>query len=561
MSTRDLITNVVIRAMILKGKADLKDMHRHAKGARKRNEDLLFKILKTSKDSEFGRKHGFSEIASVEDYRRAVPISDFSDYEDYIVRMIDGNEENLLTSLPLVGYAQSSGSVGKRKFVPLTQPEINIYTKYTVTRMLGLADDWRREKTGKGLKPGRGMFIPPSFDDTLPNGLPCSNSADVAARQLGFIYPYILHFPLRKHFNEQQAESKYINLRFGLEDKDTTFIFAIFFKEYTGLMRYLEKNWEQIVDDIEQGTISDLAHATDEAKELLKPYLKPNPERAAELRAEFEQGFDNIIERVWPNIGALYGIGTSTFTPFAKATRKYAHNVPFDYSIYGASEGLFAAVDALDSAPQLMLPDSCFFEFIPVDKPDTCLELDELTVGNEYEVIITNQAGLYRYSCGDVVKCVGYLDECPYIEFSYRKGQLLNMTGEKTTEEHMAAVVKAVGKKAGIPMGEWATFIATTEEPYHYMLLIENADGVDLTQYSQYAHEKLMEINPRYAYFFMQGAYSAIQIMNQAPGTHAAWDAKRRAEQGIGEFQAKPVRVIDNEDKAEFFLSRVVVGE
>lgn len=558
MNRRDLITKIVIKAMIVKGKSDLRAMHRHAHGARKKNEKLLFKILRTSQSSEYGKKYGFADIKSVEDYRKAVPVTTFDDYEPYIVRMIDGGEENLITSLPLVGYAQSSGSVGRRKFVPLTQPEINIYTRYTVTRMLGLADNWRREHTGKGLKPGRGMFIPPSFDDVLPNGLPCSNSADVAARQYGFIYPYILHFPLRRHFNEQMAESKYTNLRFGLEDRDTTFMFAIFFKEYTGLMRYLEKNWEAICDDIEAGVFGELAHATDEAQEMLKPYLKPNPERAAELRAEFEKGFDNIIERVWPNIGALYGIGTSTFTPFAKATRKYAHNVPFDYSIYGASEGLFAAVDALNSAPQLMLPDSCFYEFIPVDDPDTILELDELTVGQEYEIIITNQAGLYRYSCGDIIRCVGYLDDCPYIEFSMRKGQLLNMTGEKTTEEHMAAVVKAIGKKAGIPMGEWCTYIETEEEPYHYILLIENAEGVDLSVYSDFAHEQLMGINPRYAYFFMQGAYAAVEVKNQEFGTAAAWDDKRRAEQGIGDFQAKPVRVLDKPDKEEFFLSRVV---
>ena len=107
---------------------------------RKKNEKLLFKIHKTNQNCEYGRKYDFKNIKTIEEYRKTVPLSTFDNYEEYIKRMMDSNEENLLTSLPLVGYAQSSGSVGNRKFVPLTQPEVDVYTKYTVTRMLANAD-------------------------------------------------------------------------------------------------------------------------------------------------------------------------------------------------------------------------------------------------------------------------------------------------------------------------------------------------------------------------------------------------------------------------------------
>ena len=137
---RNLLTKIIVKTMILKGRFDVKCMHKNTHHARKKNEKLLFKILKKNKNCELGKKYGFKDIKTIEEYRNKLPITTFAEYEKYVTRMIENNEEKLVTSLPLVGYAQSSGSVGKRKFVPLTQPEVNIYTKYTVTRMLALAD-------------------------------------------------------------------------------------------------------------------------------------------------------------------------------------------------------------------------------------------------------------------------------------------------------------------------------------------------------------------------------------------------------------------------------------
>ena len=270
MSLRNLLTYIIIKIMIAKGKHDLHKAHKNTVNARSKNEKLLLKILKTNSSCEYGKKYGFKDIKTVEDFRKKVPITTFNDYEGYIRRMIDNNESNLITSQRIIGYAQSSGSVGSRKFVPLTQSQINVYTRYTVTKMLAIADKYHRKKFGKGIKPGRGFFTPPAFDQYLPNGLPCSNSADVAARQLGFIFPYILVTPFNKLFNVSEADSKYMNFRLGLEDRNLSYIFAIFFMNFTDLFRYLEINWRQIVDDIEKGVISELGHASKETEEKLK---------------------------------------------------------------------------------------------------------------------------------------------------------------------------------------------------------------------------------------------------------------------------------------------------
>ena len=48
----------------------------------KYNTELLLQIVQDNKDTEFGRKHGFADIHTVEDFQRLVPISKYDDYAD-----------------------------------------------------------------------------------------------------------------------------------------------------------------------------------------------------------------------------------------------------------------------------------------------------------------------------------------------------------------------------------------------------------------------------------------------------------------------------------------------
>jgi hypothetical protein len=558
MNKRDLLTRIIVGVMIRKGYVDIHSMHHSAKNARRKNEALLFQILKQNKDTAYGKRYRFSEIKSLEDYRRTVPITKYQDYEAYIDRMIHRDETNLITSLPVIAYAQSSGTVGGRKYVPLTQPQVNVYTKHTVTRMMACADVYLRRNCGRGLKPGRGLYTNHAIYDYLPNGVLSSNVADVAARQLGFLYPYILSNPYKRLFTQYEAEFRYVNTRFALQDRNTMFVFSVFLKMFTDLMLYLEKNWETIVDDIEKGSISDIAKASPEVTEMLKAKIKPDPERAAELRREFEKGFDEtLVPRIWPNMSVICGIGTSTFEQFYRLSKTITGDIPYDFSIYGASEGLFAAVDELNSPRQLLLVRSCFYEFIPVEDESSILCLDELETGKEYEIIITNLAGLYRYRCGDVIKAVGYLDECPYIQFAYRKGQLLNLAGEKTTEAHMQAAVDEIAEKAGCRILNWSVDSIIKAQPCHYLLMLENDEGKKLSEYTDFADEILRKINVRYEHFTDRGVLGKVVIADLKPGTNAEW-MRIREENGISASTIKPVRIIDTDDKRAFFAARII---
>ena len=363
-----LLQRLFTKAFLFKGYNDLKSMRSNSKNARKINDNLLLKIVKSNKNTEYGRKYNFSNIKTIEDYRKLVPLSTYKDYEPYINDMIYKYKENLITSYKIIGYAKSSGTVSNPKYIPLTQNQINIYTKYTFTRMMALADKHYYRAHDKHQKINRGICTFPSFDYYLPNGMLGSNVADVAAKQLSFFHQFILDIPFKKQVNSAEFDFRYINGRFGLEDKECSYVFGVFFKNITDLIMYLQDNWKMLVDDIENGTINESVRGNENIKNKLRSIIKPNPERAKELREEFEKGFDDtILERIWPNMIVMSGVGTSTFEAYVKKARQYSKHIPFDYSIYGASEGLYAACDQLNSIKQLLLVDSCYFEFIPVD--------------------------------------------------------------------------------------------------------------------------------------------------------------------------------------------------
>ncbi len=554
---RDILTFILIKIIVLKGYFDLWRMHRNAHNARKKNDRLLLKIIKQNQDTVYGRKYDFRNIRTVEDYRNKVPFSTYEDYKEYIDRMIMNGEQDLITTHHIVDYARTSGSTGEFKYIPVSRAEVKVHTAYTLTVMMALADKWSREKNGHPLKPGRGIFTMPDAGFKLPNGKPCSNIAQVSAERLGFIFPYLIVLPFPKLFSYREIDLNYLYLRLGLEDPNLAFIFSIFFSSVHDLLMYLKENWKTLTDDIEKGTISDLARADVQVKERLLKYLKPNPQRAAELRQEMDKGFDEtIVSRIWPNMSVIYGIHNGVFEPFKKSVRKLTKDIPYDNSIYGSSEGLIAASDEFNTDQRLLLSDSLYYEFIPLDDENKIFSLDELEKGKEYEIVITNQAGLYRYRIKDVIKVENYLYDCPYISFSYRKGSLLSVIGEKTTEEHLKGVIETIGEKADLEDIRWTITIDIDSRPPRYLLLLENEEGKDLCGYSQIADETLKRLNPKYASAEDHLFLKQMKIVNQLPGTHEAWK-ERMLKKGTALSQIKPVTLLDNDEKKDFFLSRI----
>ena len=500
----DLLTPISVRILIHKGNFDVKRMKSNALKAKEVNEKLLFNILEKNKDTEYGKKYNFDKIHTIEEYRKYVPICEYKDIEEYVERIYNNNEQNVLVNDKVIGFAKSSGSVGKAKIIPKTKIDTTAYERYTVTRFLALANKHFKDKYGKGIKPRKGISLLLCDPTVNKFGLPSSNVADIAEEKYRFIEPSFLVLPGEKQFAIGELNENYMFARYGLEYKDCSFIFFVFAKGVSEFIEYIRNNWQKIVNDIEEGILGDdIGNISDENRRLLQKVTKPNQKRARELRKEFEKGFDEtILNRIWPNLSVISAIGTSvSFEGFVDTIKKYAKDIPIDYSIYGASEGLMAAAYKIDSSEQVLLSDSCYYEFIEEDDEEAknILSIDQLEVGKNYEIIVTNQSGFYRYRIKDVLKVLGHYGTCPLINFVYRKGQLLNINGEKTTIEHMDEAIKRLSKLANVNISNWAVYIDKDGDHYSYACLLENEENKDLMPYSRDLDNILMQVNVSYA--------------------------------------------------------------
>lgn len=554
---RKFINRAAMRLIVLKGNGSLRSLQKSSESPMEENEALLKKILKTNKNTEYGKLHNFADIHTIEEFRKNVPISGYEDFAPYIERVKNG-ENGLLTASKILGYSRTSGSSGVPKYIPATDASLKAYVKYTWTRALALGAA-ELKKQGKKYKPGRGVFLSPATNECLPNGLPCSNIAEIGAREYGFAYPYILAIPTGKLFDMHDGDYIYNIYRFALMDEDVTFIFSVFLSINVSQMAYLQKNWKVIVDDIEKGVISDSIEMKPELRKELSALIKPMPERAAYLRKQFEQGFDETLyKRLWPNLTVICGIGNASFKPATDYIRSFAKGVAFDFSIYGASEGLVAACYELENTDMQLLTDSCFYEFIPYgESDDNVLTLDQLEAGKQYEILITTQAGLYRYRLKDVIEVKGFRNKIPLISFVYRKGQLFNIAGEKFSEEDARNTIEMFEKAHGITVDHWLFYQDTSIMPNRYSLVVECAADIDWDACIDELEGYMGQCNKRYPSQRDKAFISRMIIEHQIPGTHDAW-AQRCIAQGASAAQVKPVHSLDNEAKREFFLNRLI---
>lgn len=554
---KKLLSKAAMHAIVVKGNGSLRHLEKSSMNPMKENEELLKKILKNNANTEYGKRHDFAHIKTIEEFRKNVPISTYEDFAPYIERVKNG-ESNILTSSKILGYSRTSGSSGVPKYIPATSDSIKAYVKYTWTRALALAVK-ELNKKGKKYKPGRGIFLSPATNEKLPNGLPCSNIAEIGAMRYGFLYPFILTIPTGQLFDMHDGDYVYNIYRFALADEDATFIFSVFFSINVSQLAYLKDHWQVIVDDIEKGTISDSIDINPELRKKLSKLIRPMPERAAYLRKQFEKGFDDtLIKRLWPDMTMISSIGNASFKPAADYVRSVAGDIPFDFSIYGASEGLVAACYELENTNMQLLTDSCFYEFIPAgEDTDKVLTLDELEDGKQYEILITTQAGLYRYHLKDVVEVKGFRNKTPLISFVYRKGQYFNIAGEKFSEEDARTTIDIFNKAHGISVNDWLFYQDDSVVPGRYALAVESDADINWDESVDELEEIMGRCNKRYTSQREKAFISKMVILKQQPGTHSAW-AQRCISQGASAAQIKPVHFIDNESKREFFLSRLI---
>ena len=120
-----------------------------------------------------------------------------------------------------------------------------------------------------------------------------------------------------------------------------------------------------------------------------------------------------------------------------------------------------------------------FFEFIPEEERSssqpTVLEAHELEPDQNYYILMTTGAGLYRYDIHDLVRCTGHYGETPVLEFLNKGSQFSSVTGEKLSEYQVVSAVEEATRE--LKMGLSCFTVAPCwDDPPYYILFAEESE-------------------------------------------------------------------------------------
>jgi hypothetical protein len=399
----------------------------------------------------------------------------------------------------------------------------------------------------------------------LPCGVKSGDIGGMTVYKARYIFNTMFTTPACSVFANQFHDFFYVHVRFALTERDLHCIGAEYMTEVLEFINYLIANQDILLDDIEKGTINEKIKIPASIKSSLLKHIRPQPELARELRAIFKtDDYRGILKKIWPKLLVISAIGSAAFQPHTERVQMYVGDeVVFFHLAYAASEGQLGVVTEINSTKYVLLPHLMFYEFIPVaemDKPDPqTLTLDQVELGKEYEIVITNLSGFYRYRINDVVKVVGFWNKTPQICFLYRKDQLINMAAEKTTYAQLESAVSECGKALGCHITEYAVFPDLRSGKGHYTLLIETDDPAlkhDAKRVAEVMHQKLCEANPDIPFAQNKGLLGMTEVMFMQPQT---FDLYRNLQimRGASCNQIKPIRLIDTPEKEQFFFARL----
>lgn len=520
--------------------------------------EFLKKILEDNKDTEYGKKYNFAKIDSIEAYRKNVPLSTYDTYAPYIERMSQKGERNLITSYEMALYNKTSGTVGIPKKIPMTTVSRNLFLSYVsayeMAIMAQAKPDTRKGRRMSVVQPNENLNI-------QPDGLPHAAVSDTTLIEVIPYWEMKYTSPKEATFAKPGTNSRYLHARFALTDPNTeaiTFSFCGFALE---VLRYIEDNWELLVEDIRKGTIDESIDMADDVREIMESKIKPMPERAKELRDIFEQGFDEpFIPKVWPNMKFFVGAATGTFKEYwKKCSERYAGPT---ISIFArgvaASEGLFSEAFEFDNFNSVIIPETNFYEFIEVtdDEPDldNLKLLDELEVGKKYELVITNLSGFYRYRMRDVFLITGKYNNTPTIEYQYRADKTVSLMGEKTTEIALRSAAEATAAECGFDLIDCSVYPDIDNTRYVYLMEIAKIpEALTKEALRDSLEANLAKANPSMGDKVNKGLCKPTEVLFLQPETYLLYrDTLLMKGYSVG--QLKPVNVISNEMQRRFFF-------
>ncbi len=360
-------------------------------------EELLKGLIYKARFTEIGNQYDFSSIKTYSDFAERVPVTTYEENESLYQRARKG-ESNIFWPSPIKWFAKSSGTTNsKSKFLPVSDESLEECHYAASKDLLCL---YLNNNPDSELFLGKSLRLGGSKELYKENG---TIFGDLSAILID-------------------------NMPFWAEFSSTP-------SNEVSLMSDWETKMQAIVDETINENVTSLLGVPSWVLVLLNNVIETTQKK-------------NLFE-VWPNLEVYFHGGVS-FDPYVEQYKKILPKGNFKYyEAYNASEGFFAIQDRNDSKELLLMLDyGIFYEFIPMESHNTSEEktipLSEVALGKNYAIVITTNAGLWRYKIGDTVR---FTSINPFrIKVTGRTKHHINVFGEELIIENAEAALRKASK-------------------------------------------------------------------------------------------------------------------
>jgi hypothetical protein len=451
-------------------KKRIHDMELFMKHPQELQDNILQDLVSYARHTEVGKKYGFDSIMSYRDFADRVPVSGYTEMETSIKRSRKG-EGNIFWPSDIKWFAMSSGTTNSRsKFIPVSQQSLEdchyAAAKDLLCMYLNNNPD-SRLFVGKGLRLGGSKIL--------------DRTSGTAAGDLSSIL--IDNMPFWADYSSTPGNE-------------------------VALMAEWETKMPAIVQETITENVTSLAGVPSWMMVLLNKVLETT-------------GKDNILE-VWPQMEVFFHGGVS-FDPYVEQYKKLlpAGHIKY-YETYNASEGFFAIQDRNNSKELLLMLDyGIFYEFISMKTYETSEEkiipLNEVELGENYAIIITTNAGLWRYKIGDTVR---FTSKSPYrIKVSGRTKHHINVFGEELIIENAEEALKKAIAEIPCSIKDYTVapiFMEGKEKGAHEWMIEFGTQPDDVSAFAKALDHHLQQVNSDYE------AKRSNNITLKAPKVHCA---------------------------------------
>lgn len=484
---------------------------------------VLKSVLNSARGTLFAENHGLDAGLELEEFRQRVPVRTYSEGQDYFDRVARG-DKGILTRHTVKQLLVTSGTTGPSKFLPVTSVwEKEVAMAQDLWR-LGLVKDREEISQGKVL-----TLVSPAIEGHLPSGLPFgSNTGRMHARQPWMIrlrYPT----PDAVHQLSDPLLRLYCTLRFSLQSQVSSITTA---NPSTILMmaKRLEEWSDELAQDLADGTLR-CGPAAD-----LDPKLRAKLERKTKRRLPPESW---KMAHLWDLVSIHCWKGGAAGFYLDQFPEAIGGEVPVREVGITASEGYFALPLSDEDPGGIAWLGAHLLEFLTEDgEPRWAWELEE---GGVYRLVISTTAGLYRYDLGDLVEVVGFAGSLPRLRFLRKSAAMLNVTGEKVSQDQVIHAVEAV-----LGRQKLVGFTARTEleKPPRVELAMEWVSGhaTGSEGLAEQLDKALREANIEYDSKRKSERLGPLVIRNLPQGSYARYRLARAA-QGAPDSQVKDLVV------------------